>query len=97
MGIEPTAQAWEAWVLPLYDARLEVDSNHPLRRQANAIVTAAIRSTCRWPAGRFRVGSRSHSAGARPAVAPQQRAPQLGSPFDQRRSRRRRTLAHAVL
>ena len=21
MGIEPTAQAWEAWVLPLYDAR----------------------------------------------------------------------------
>ena len=22
MGIEPTAQAWEAWVLPLYDARL---------------------------------------------------------------------------
>ena len=23
MGIEPTAQAWEAWVLPLYDARSE--------------------------------------------------------------------------
>jgi hypothetical protein len=23
MGIEPTAQAWEAWVLPLYDARTE--------------------------------------------------------------------------
>jgi hypothetical protein len=23
MGIEPTAQAWEAWVLPLYDARFE--------------------------------------------------------------------------
>ena len=23
MGIEPTAQAWEAWVLPLYDARLQ--------------------------------------------------------------------------
>ena len=22
MGIEPTAQAWEAWVLPLYDARV---------------------------------------------------------------------------
>src|SRR5258708_32658074 len=22
MGIEPTAQAWEAWVLPLYDDRL---------------------------------------------------------------------------
>ena len=26
MGIEPTAQAWEAWVLPLYDARLGPDS-----------------------------------------------------------------------
>src|SRR5271163_3529939 len=24
MGIEPTAQAWEAWVLPLYDARVGV-------------------------------------------------------------------------
>ena len=27
MGIEPTAQAWEAWVLPLYDARDALDSN----------------------------------------------------------------------
>ena len=27
MGIEPTAQAWEAWVLPLYDARAGADSN----------------------------------------------------------------------
>jgi hypothetical protein len=26
MGIEPTAQAWEAWVLPLYDARYSIDS-----------------------------------------------------------------------
>ncbi len=25
MGIEPTAQAWEAWVLPLYDARESAD------------------------------------------------------------------------
>ena len=24
MGIEPTAQAWEAWVLPLYDARVSM-------------------------------------------------------------------------
>jgi hypothetical protein len=24
MGIEPTAQAWEAWVLPLYDARMRL-------------------------------------------------------------------------
>ncbi len=29
MGIEPTAQAWEAWVLPLYDARIEVEF-HPI-------------------------------------------------------------------
>ena len=27
MGIEPTAQAWEAWVLPLYDARYSIDSS----------------------------------------------------------------------
>ncbi len=27
MGIEPTAQAWEAWVLPLYDARDRRHSN----------------------------------------------------------------------
>ncbi len=27
MGIEPTAQAWEAWVLPLYDARYPPDSS----------------------------------------------------------------------
>jgi hypothetical protein len=27
MGIEPTAQAWEAWVLPLYDARYPIDSS----------------------------------------------------------------------
>ncbi len=27
MGIEPTAQAWEAWVLPLYDARYRPDSS----------------------------------------------------------------------
>ena len=26
MGIEPTAQAWEAWVLPLYDARSELEA-----------------------------------------------------------------------
>src|SRR5208283_668251 len=34
MGIEPTAQAWEAWVLPLYDARQGLDSSRvPKRRQ----------------------------------------------------------------
>ncbi len=32
MGIEPTAQAWEAWVLPLYDARLSGNSNMKLLR-----------------------------------------------------------------
>jgi hypothetical protein len=34
MGIEPTAQAWEAWVLPLYDARYGIDSSHCPGRQA---------------------------------------------------------------
>ena len=34
MGIEPTAQAWEAWVLPLYDARDALDSSRvPRGRQ----------------------------------------------------------------
>ena len=31
MGIEPTAQAWEAWVLPLYDAR---ERRHSMRLRA---------------------------------------------------------------
>jgi len=31
MGIEPTAQAWEAWVLPLYDARRALDSSRVAR------------------------------------------------------------------
>ncbi len=31
MGIEPTAQAWEAWVLPLYDARNRFDSSRVAR------------------------------------------------------------------
>ena len=34
MGIEPTAQAWEAWVLPLYDARYAFDSSRVARRSA---------------------------------------------------------------
>ena len=37
MGIEPTAQAWEAWVLPLYDARDRLDSSRvPQGRQIGA-------------------------------------------------------------
>ena len=32
MGIEPTAQAWEAWVLPLYDARR---GTHSMRLSAD--------------------------------------------------------------
>jgi hypothetical protein len=35
MGIEPTAQAWEAWVLPLYDARPEADSSRIAECEAN--------------------------------------------------------------
>ena len=34
MGIEPTAQAWEAWVLPLYDARAVADSSRLSEYQA---------------------------------------------------------------
>jgi hypothetical protein len=32
MGIEPTAQAWEAWVLPLYDARYPSDSSTDVKQ-----------------------------------------------------------------
>jgi hypothetical protein len=32
MGIEPTAQAWEAWVLPLYDARAKLIITRSQRR-----------------------------------------------------------------
>jgi hypothetical protein len=35
MGIEPTAQAWEAWVLPLYDARYALESSRVPLEQAN--------------------------------------------------------------
>src|ERR1700734_2534629 len=34
MGIEPKAQAWEAWVLPLYDARAWADSSRLCEGQA---------------------------------------------------------------
>jgi hypothetical protein len=30
MGIEPTSEAWEASILPLYDARLRSNSTVPL-------------------------------------------------------------------
>ena len=29
MGIEPTSEAWEASILPLYDARSEPNANKP--------------------------------------------------------------------
>ena len=37
MGIEPTAQAWEAWVLPLYDARNVPDSSRPRHPEQSAL------------------------------------------------------------
>jgi hypothetical protein len=38
MGIEPTAQAWEAWVLPLYDARAGFDSSRLSAKQATRAI-----------------------------------------------------------
>src|ERR1700679_934280 len=62
MGIEPTAQAWEAWVLPLYDAR------------ASWILCASPRSAQilrpgRWPAPQDSKtsGPVTCGAGGRPA------------------------------
>jgi hypothetical protein len=43
MGIEPTAQAWEAWVLPLYDARYPRDSRRvPQGRQMWQLSVGAV-------------------------------------------------------
>jgi hypothetical protein len=39
MGIEPTAQAWEAWVLPLYDARYATEFNRDLKGRQIAAKT----------------------------------------------------------
>jgi hypothetical protein len=45
MGIEPTAQAWEAWVLPLYDARLHaILVGFAQRWQTNTSRIAAVES-----------------------------------------------------
>ncbi len=44
MGIEPTAQAWEAWVLPLYDARIDADVNaEQSKRQPGSLQTVGNR------------------------------------------------------
>jgi hypothetical protein len=45
MGIEPTAQAWEAWVLPLYDARAVSDSS----RLDEDLATSASRAKSEGP------------------------------------------------
>jgi hypothetical protein len=43
MGIEPTAQAWEAWVLPLYDARAYlILVVLPKDRQISRIIDPAV-------------------------------------------------------
>ncbi len=57
MGIEPTAPAWEAGVLPLYDARKSAHSNaflmkHQIFRNQNNVQASTIRpksdiSACR--------------------------------------------------
>src|ERR1700744_1883579 len=44
MGIEPTAQAWEAWVLPLYDARVSPIITRSQRR-ANCARRVALFSS----------------------------------------------------
>jgi hypothetical protein len=53
MGIEPTAQAWEAWVLPLYDAREGRHCNRDLHCWVAACVMSA-NGLCLW--GRARGG-----------------------------------------
>ena len=68
MGIEPTAQAWEAWVLPLYDARFSgslswftaIANPGDLQRlpvrfalRLRSPLTSPARSLTYWVAARF--------------------------------------------
>ena len=48
MGIEPTAQAWEAWVLPLYDARVGVKSYAESACGRNQSYSGSAVKACRW-------------------------------------------------
>jgi hypothetical protein len=59
MGIEPTAQAWEAWVLPLYDARYEADSNHGATAAANATRLIAVIAAVQRNSVRDAINSRA--------------------------------------
>jgi hypothetical protein len=69
MGIEPTAQAWEAWVLPLYDARIPwiLVALRPInqclwhQRPSNGTPPRAAAAQKR-PAGHFRRGNRGNGA-----------------------------------
>jgi chromosomal replication initiation ATPase DnaA len=52
MGIEPTAQAWEAWVLPLYDARRSASIARP-RHLANFMHKSMDSASSVRVAGRY--------------------------------------------
>jgi hypothetical protein len=60
MGIEPTAQAWEAWVLPLYDARAGWIL---CARARSAQINRRGRGPAPGRAPRTRQASRRHPAG----------------------------------
>ncbi len=67
MGIEPTAQAWEAWVLPLYDARLRAIL--VALRLHKQIAPPVLRSLCSVAApwehrSQFSRGNRAHRRGS---------------------------------
>jgi hypothetical protein len=70
MGIEPTAQAWEAWVLPLYDARsrqpnlVAADSSRLSSKQANRAplkARAPFRRPCQLAHWNQRTSRRTYS------------------------------------
>src|SRR5437899_7778226 len=54
MGIEPTSEAWEASILPLYDARSAVKLTNLRNSCKNSSRALAVRECAfAWPAGRL--------------------------------------------
>ena len=46
MGIEPTSEAWEASILPLYDARSVSKLTQELARSKLALCDSVVAETC---------------------------------------------------
>ena len=56
MGIEPTSEAWEASILPLYDARSPNNVAKAGTRRKRVVLFASTRDACKLPASLRRHG-----------------------------------------